>query len=229
MDRDQALSKIKKCMALGKSANPHEAAAAVRQAQKLMEQHGISEADVALADVSEVNCRAAMACPRWEARLANLVADAFGCDVMWLVRGRLIGRRLARETSVSFVGVGAAAQVAGYAWAVLDRQCAGQRLAHIREQPKNCKPITRTARGDAFADGWVTGVHNKLRSFAGEKHQALLEQFMEKHHPNAQSTTTKSRAVGRNVKDDSAVSGFLAGQRAQLDRGVSVASQELLQ
>ncbi len=29
MTRDQALAKIKKCLALGKSTNPHEAAAAI--------------------------------------------------------------------------------------------------------------------------------------------------------------------------------------------------------
>ena len=33
MNRDDALKKIKKCLALGRSANEHEAAAAMRQAQ----------------------------------------------------------------------------------------------------------------------------------------------------------------------------------------------------
>jgi hypothetical protein len=229
MNRDQALAKIKKCMALGRSSNPHEAAAAVRQAQKLMEQHGISESDVALADVIEVNCRAAMTGPRWEVRLANLVAEAFGCNVLWIAREKLIGRSWRRVHSVSFVGVGAAPQVASYAWAVLDRQCAQQRLAHIRQQPKTCKPITRTARGDAFADGWVGGIRGKLTAFAGEKHQALIEQFMEKNHPNTTSASVTSRAVGRNVRHDSVTLGFLAGKNAQLDRGVCVDPVGLLQ
>jgi hypothetical protein len=35
MDRETALTKIKKCLALAKSSNEHEAAAAMRQAQKL--------------------------------------------------------------------------------------------------------------------------------------------------------------------------------------------------
>lgn len=41
MNRDQALSKIKKCLALAASANPHEAAAGTRQAQKLMAAQGL--------------------------------------------------------------------------------------------------------------------------------------------------------------------------------------------
>ena len=54
MNRDDALKKIKKCLALGRSASEHEAAAAMRQAQKLMEQFGLREQDVSLADVAEV-------------------------------------------------------------------------------------------------------------------------------------------------------------------------------
>lgn len=46
MDRETLLKKIKKCLALGKSSNEHEAAAALRQAQKLMEMHGLTEEDV---------------------------------------------------------------------------------------------------------------------------------------------------------------------------------------
>lgn len=229
MNRDQALLKIKKCMALCASANPGEAAAAMRQAQKLMELHGITEAEVALADVSEVRCRVSMQSgPRWEARLANLVGEAFNCDVIWSIERKLIGYRPGRRTMVVFIGVGAAPEIASYAWSVLDRQCAGQRLAHIRQQPKSCKPITRTARGDAFADGWVSGVQDKLLAFAGEKHQALIDQYREVHFPNVVSKAAKSRAVGRNVKADSLVAGFEAGSNARLDHGISGRSQDLL-
>jgi hypothetical protein len=53
MTRDEALLKIKKCMALSKSAEPHEAAVALRQAQKLMEQFSVNEQDMSLLDVHE--------------------------------------------------------------------------------------------------------------------------------------------------------------------------------
>ena len=40
MDKDDILRKIEKCLALAKSSEPAEAAAALRQAQALMREHG---------------------------------------------------------------------------------------------------------------------------------------------------------------------------------------------
>lgn len=66
MTRDEALQKIKKCLALAASPEQHEAAAAMRQAQKLMQQFGLSEVDVSLADVSEAGQKAVNApLPLW--------------------------------------------------------------------------------------------------------------------------------------------------------------------
>lgn len=230
MNRDQALSRIKKCMALSRSSNPHEAAAAMRQAQKLMQEYGIGEDDVQLAEVHEVNRRIAMqSAPRWEVALANLVGEAFACRAIFSARYAQIGARIGRRTSVVFIGVGNSPEVAGYAWDVLDRQCAQQRLAHVRQQPRSCKPITLTARGDAFAEGWVLGVREKLQAFSGdERHQVLIEQYFVVNYPNLTSAAAKSRAVGRNVREGSHEAGFVAGRQARLDRGVGAAAQDLL-
>lgn len=46
MDKARIIEKIKKCMALGKSSNAHEAAAALRQAQKMMNAAGLTEDDI---------------------------------------------------------------------------------------------------------------------------------------------------------------------------------------
>ena len=51
MKNEKVLEKIKKCLRLAKSSNPHEAAAAMRQAQKLMEKYNLTERDVDLTDV----------------------------------------------------------------------------------------------------------------------------------------------------------------------------------
>jgi len=51
---EKILGKIKKCLALATSSEPHEAAAAMRQAQKLMELHGIGQIDVKRSDIGEV-------------------------------------------------------------------------------------------------------------------------------------------------------------------------------
>lgn len=46
MDKQRIIEKIKKCMALGESSNANEAAAALRQAQKMMNMHGLTEDDI---------------------------------------------------------------------------------------------------------------------------------------------------------------------------------------
>lgn len=64
MDRNKALDKIKKCLRLATSANPNEAAAAMRQAQALMRKHGIGQDDVSMADVMECTAVAGSKRPR---------------------------------------------------------------------------------------------------------------------------------------------------------------------
>lgn len=53
----QLLLKIRKCLSLAKSANEHEAAAALAKARELMEMHGISDDDLAMAEIEEATAR----------------------------------------------------------------------------------------------------------------------------------------------------------------------------
>ncbi|MTD33973.1 DUF2786 domain-containing protein [Paludibacterium denitrificans] len=58
MDRKSAIEKIKKCPALAKSANEHEAAAALRQAQALMEKFGVEDDDILMSEVCKDHVKA---------------------------------------------------------------------------------------------------------------------------------------------------------------------------
>lgn len=233
MTRDEALQKVRKCLALASSSNEHEAAAAMRQAQKLMQQFGIDDADVSLADVSEAATDAHTAdLVEWEARLSSLIAEAFGCDV-FRVQRRTLGPtlRFRRRSMWVFVGVGAAADVAAYAYEVLARQCAKDRRAHIARQPRTCKAATKTARGDLYAQAWVSGVRAKVEALAGStRNTALIAQYMERAHPGMRGVAAKDRTKGRNVKDNDWHAGTEAGRGARLDRGVGAkAAPALLQ
>ena len=229
MTRDEALQKIKKCLALAASPEQHEAASALRQAQKLMQLFGLTETDVSLADVSEVTQRASSApLVLWETWLAHLVAEGFGCDYFTsthMVLGSNFTRRTVRE--YVFIGVGTAAEVAGYAFEVLSRQCAKDRRAHVAKQPKNCKQKTKVARGDRYAEGWVQGVREKLETFTRtDKESALVAQYKEQHHPSLQSAKVKDRTTGRNVTDADFGHGFLAGREAEIHHGVGGKAQQ---
>ena len=225
MDRDKILAKIRKCLALAASANPNEAATALRQAQTMMREHGLTDVDVTLAEVTEkaVDCRL-QSLTTWEARLADVVAVAFGC--IFHRGARLVhqpGRFSTQRRTFVFVGTGAAPEVAGYTFDVLARQCAKGRLEHIRAQPKNCKPMTKTARGDEWAYGWMCGVRDKVLSFARlERNEALLQAYVDKHYPEMGTAQAVNRAIGRNVSFQNSFGGGLEASKAvRLEHGLN--------
>lgn len=52
---ERVIRKIKRCLALSQSASENEAATAMRQAQALMRAHQLTETDVHLSDVGNLN------------------------------------------------------------------------------------------------------------------------------------------------------------------------------
>lgn len=230
MNREDALKKIKKCLAVAASTSPDEAAIAMRQAQKLMTEHRLTERDVSMADVTEVRVRAAtVGGALWDVQLGNLVAESFGCEVFAAISSRVTASfSIVAHREQVFVGVGGAPVIAGYAYEVLSRQCAKARLAHIRLQPKNCKAITKTARGDELARGWVAGVRRVVARFAqpASDEQLLLE-YMSAKHPDLKAFTPRDSAKGRKVDSGHASHGFRLGQQAQLDHGIGQGEPQL--
>lgn len=223
MTRDDALKKIKKCLALSRSANEAEAGIALRQAQALMAQYNLREQDVSLSDVGEAKARASStAANAWELRLVRLVANAFGCEQFAQITGDYNSAgNFTRKRFWVFVGIGGAHEVAAYACEVLVRQCARQRLAHIAKQPRNCKTITKTVRGDQFATGWVAGVEDKVQAFAqpaGDKR--LLLAYIEREHGEMEQGSVRNTLKGRKMDLGHFAAGFRAGESAQLQRGI---------
>lgn len=216
MTREEALAKARKCMALSKSSHEHEAAAALRQAHKLMQAYCLDEDDVARADVAEARAKAAsLGATSWDANLSALVAEAFGCVVLSLRERMFKGARFSYERTLIFIGTGANGEVASYAYAVLARQCQTARREHIRRQSPKCKAATKTARGDAFALGWVYSVARIVREFAGKQPAPMA---VEAYVANTYSVKTTAKASDRGGRGatGSQLSGMAAGRSAQL-------------
>lgn len=213
MNKSDILRKIEKCLALAKSSEPAEAAAAMRQAQALMREHDLSELEVAAASVRETVVQASALKPSsHEARLANLVADAFGCELILMGGG---GRAL-----WALIGCSPGVEVAHYTLQVLMRLMAHARRDHIKARLKRCGPKSKTARADAFCLGWVQAVSTQVsRMEPTTEQQAAIEAHMQLRHPNLGSFTPRSRDVGANGwKDHDA--GRCAGASVQLHQGV---------
>lgn len=221
---DKIIDKIKKCLALSASSNEHEAAAALRQAQKLMAAHGISDLDLQAAEAAEKRSRAgAIKYPaNWETALADKIAETFGCR---LIFGRSL---LDAATGVYagnwvFIGTGAAPEIAGYAFEVLFRQARVGRSEYIKSRLTRCHPANKTRRADIYCEGWVWAVTALITRFAGgETHQAAIDAYVAKHYPALRSAQSRDR-IGDRLRPNEAmdyVHGQRGGRDAQLSRGV---------
>lgn len=220
MEHERILDKIKKCLALSKSCNEHEAAIALRQARSLMEKHGYSDQDILAMDAAEACAKAgAGAKPaRWESCLASLVARAFGCRLIFVARRYATG-------DWQFIGCGEAAEIASYAFSVLLRQAKGCRAGYLKDSLYRCKGATKTRRADLFCEAWVQSVSSKVQTFANNAmQQAAIDAYIAKRHDSLGSLVPIDRNVGRKLGDRDlrdAWAGHRAGNETYLHHGVS--------
>lgn len=170
------LKKIKKCLALSKSDNANEAAAALRQAHVLMQKHGVDAQAVAISDIGQattsIRTMSRDKPAHWEARLAGYIAHAFGCElfIQKFVYDREYG--YANEGSFVFIGLESNTQVASYTCSVLTRKCKSARAKWIKDTfeglgrgGKGTK-AQMTKMGDMFAMGWVSTIRELIHDFA---------------------------------------------------------------
>lgn len=214
MDRTSALRKLRHCLRLSASSNPHEAAAALRQARKLMEIHGLSEADARLGDYASAEAPTRLRQPKVPAHLVRLVALVAATFVCRAVTGRSAGGSL----SICFVGLRSDAEIAAYAFTVLRRQLEADATKHTR---RFRNPTRKAVAREAFALGWVMAVENLFEPPAPspEREEALERHMAIRHGQLAPVTVRKSQAsVERDLGHMTA--GFAAGRSARFHRGL---------
>lgn len=214
MDHKKALDKIKKLLRLADSSNPHEAAAAMRQARALMEKHQLDQTDVEMADIEEHGTRSGskMNPVKWESQLANTVSKAYSCRLVFMAG---IG---------DWRFIGEMAEVASYTMAVLLRQVRQARRDYTAQHLKRCKSANKTKRADQFCQGWVYAVYTKVAEFAGAAPSAATETYMLKHHPElvdgkAIDRNANAKALSLRALNDTAA-GIQAADAVRLNHGV---------
>ncbi|KVE36213.1 DUF2786 domain-containing protein [Burkholderia sp. BDU5] len=204
MDRKTAIEKIRKCLALSRSNEPHEAAAALRQAQKLMEQFGIDHPELLAAGASEEWSKsgAARRPVRYEVALASVVAGAYGCELLFT---RQINSTCTDIVGgYTFVGVAPASEIAKYTFDVFARQLRVARRDYIQTKLRRCGPKNKTARADEFCEGWVYAVRMQLQDAVRTvEHTAMIDAYMRAHHAQVREFEPRTRDVsGRRTTDD---------------------------
>lgn len=244
---DRILDKIKKCLALAASDNPGEAAAALRQAKKLMDKHGITESQVKLADVKSVETKSPPARDR-ASRLAVMVANAFSC--------RLIMQHPKRGGAFEFIGKGHYPELASYTYSVLWKRldmeskafheqmlCSltnprwdasaeeiaayyGVDVGHyeVRHNLNRAQSLKKEAAEEArkattsFCEGWLYRVSETVDNFAGHKPDQDVADWIDNKYGKLKSH--KSR-TNRDLNADGIQAGMDAGSRVSLHHGVN--------
>ncbi|MDD3575723.1 MAG: DUF2786 domain-containing protein [Halothiobacillus sp.] len=218
IDRKKLLEKIRKCLALSKSSNEHEAAAALRQAQKLMAAYNVTEHDVLASEASESGTKASAGQrpSDWETNLVHKIAAAFGCDIIFSSYGR--------KGEWRFVGVGSSPEIASYAFSVLLRQIKEARASYIKKQLRRCNTSTKIRRADLFCTGWVLSATSTIKDFAGTEEQATaINAYLSTKYPALNEIKPTSRNQGRELKDHEIRDyrqGLVSGRNSKIHHGV---------
>lgn len=210
MDKQKVLEKIKKCLALGESANEHEAAQAIRQAQILMKKYGISEMDVELSAVTEKGVACASTLPTWHQVLISQCAKAFGVECYL---NREFGLGEAR-----FFGIGIKPELAAYAYEVLLRQLKKERREYIKNELKAVRlSRNKTARADQFCTGWVYAIVKKVQEFAAEPaEKEVLAHYKQQMGEMGQAKKRDVHGGSKASREQDLAAGVRKGRAAQL-------------
>ena len=204
------IDRVLKCLALAKSSNEHEAAAALAKARQIMDEYGISDGDIALAEVEEAcarSCRTNRP-PSWEVYLCQAVQDAMG-----------VSSFITAEGDRQFVGLGPSAEIAAYAYGVLFRQLQRQRKEYIATKLRRCSVARKRVRANAFCLGWSRAVYAKIEALAPKAIDPKVQQYLAERYPNLVSVSSRQ---GQNKRTDNDFwRGADRGHDVQLHGGVS--------
>lgn len=229
-DLDKVIRKIQKCLALSKSSNAGEAAAALRQAQKMMELYNVTAEGLVMSelDVTRANSTACTKPPQWELAMAHLVSQAFRCRLLWLtgVFDNIRNRDIAKGRW-EFVGLKHEAQIAAYSMDVLRRQLLKAREAYLKTWVADnygSRLKDKLAASTAFSEGFVSNIARQVHSIA--PHDDSTKDAIEKRVAgliggNKKQMKTTAREGG-SYSDYHA--GKKAGESATLHRPMGPAS-----
>ena len=221
MDTKRIIEKIKKCMALGKSSNAHEAAAAMRQAQKMMEQHGLTEDDIEGSSYGNeaVECpiQAGKKVPVHLTAFVNLIIKAF--QVKAVIERNL--RVSDYSYRIRYFGPSHRVATAGYAHVVIFRAMEAAWREHLENNP-SWKGV-RGARL-SFMIGWLDEISSKVEAIGWPaEEEARTELMVDSHYGKS---LVKASGKGRRfstfgcVADEgrAAASGFEINRPMNQDR-----------
>lgn len=213
------LDKIKALLALANDAgaSPNEAATALRQAQKMMEQHGIEQAAVDAPTIGESHIKAGSKCrpSLWELNLTHIVADAFGAVPIFVEHFD--------KGEWQFIAPTPRAEVAAYVATILLRKLTKARKEYIDTKLTRVKKrANKTARADDFCYGWIAIVQRQVIKLAlSEAEQQAVDTYIAANMGKTETVTGRAREGDkRRDRENDFRQGVAAGKDVHLHQGV---------
>ena len=228
MDKETAIRKILKCLALGKSSEPHEAARAMEQASALMKQYDIDHPELLASGISEqcARSRASRKPPKYEAALASIVGDKFSCQILFKTAQnssrKIIGNYV-------FVGASTSSTVASYTFEVLARRLAAARTEYMKTRLTRYTK-NKIAAADQFCLGWVHAVSKAIgASDKDESANLAITAYIDRTYSNLTDMKSTSRALTNKADASLHISnGWREGKKERVHQAVN-AGQSTLQ
>lgn len=174
MDKNKIIDKIKKCMALGNSSNANEAAAALRQAQKMMNMHGLTEDDIEGSnyknDTVEVPIQVNKKTPVHLSKFVGIIMKAF--QVKAVIESNV--RISDVSYRIRYFGPNHRVTMAAYAHVVIFRAMEAAWREQLREEPR-----WKGVRGArlSFMVGWLDEISAKVEAIGwpeGEEERTTM-------------------------------------------------------
>lgn len=206
------LAKIRKCLALAKSSNEHEAAAAMAKARALIDEHGLTFEDIALSEIGEAKAKGSKTQrpPLWEEALCMTVRHAIGCKVV-----------ISADLHRIYIGPGPAPEIASYAFGVLFRQLKSARQEYIRLHLKRCQPGRKRQRADIFCEAWARAVYAKVKALMPlVPSNAATNAYIARRFDNLAKVDARSASTKGGRLDHDYWRGAAAGSAVDLAHGV---------
>lgn len=218
MNKKTVIEKIKKCLALSKSANQHEAAAALRQAMAFMEKYKIDADDPELLGIAEASIlgSGSQKPTVFEAVLANSIAKMMGCKVILSGDIKLTTNLSFKKVAAwRFIGFDPAPEIASYAFDVLFRQLNKARRVFISENLKRVQiKANKVKRADLFCEGWVLEATKLVSDLNPDKEKMdQIQAYVQQKHKVRNSEPT-DRNKKTNINTDRAQNDLHAGRQA---------------
>jgi hypothetical protein len=212
MTNEEALRKIQKCFALANSNDPTVVETALKQAQKLMEIHGIDATTIKLSEVGEVMLKSKASVSKmkdWELRLVGIIARAFGCRVLW---SKSRSSRKDYFGQFTLVGLKSQLELAEYTCIVMQNKLMKARNSFVSSLPAAMERKRKTIEADGFCHGWIATVSKTINDFAlSEEHNQLLSKYVAGISSGNQAKT-QHRTCG--------AMGFSAGEEAGVGESI---------